>query len=240
MFINHPAFVDPENNNLKLWRYIQKDKLYNLLDSSCLYFCRADYFQKDDTFEGTWPRLEYEHQIKRDDGKETARRLYEMTSKDTFINCWHLSEDENLAMWKLYGKGEKGVAIQTDITNFKKAFESSDRNIFAGKVDYINYETDTFYKESAHNYYVMNAFSLFIHKRKIFSYEKEYRAICTDSNGSQYNGISIKVNLNNLIHQIYLSPFSVEKDYIDIQSRINELPVKIPISFSSFKAQPYY
>ena len=32
------------------------------MGSSCLYFCRADYFQEDDSFEGTYPHLEYEHQ----------------------------------------------------------------------------------------------------------------------------------------------------------------------------------
>ena len=63
MFIEHPAFVDPENNNLKLWRYIERDKLIKLLESECLYFCRADYFQNEDPFEGSFPRLEYEHLI---------------------------------------------------------------------------------------------------------------------------------------------------------------------------------
>jgi len=240
MFFKHPAFVDPENSDLKLWRYIQRDKLFHLLESSSLYFCRADYFQEDDVFEGSYPRLEYEYQCKRDDGKETSRRLYEIASKDTFINCWHLSEYESLAMWKLYAKDEKGIAIQTNLINFKDSFEKSDRHIYAGKVDYIDYETDTFYKESSHNYFAMNAFSLFIHKRKIYSYENEYRAICTDSKGSQINGIHILVNLNKLIHQIYLSPFAAEKEYLEIESKLNELRIKIPISFSSFKAQPYF
>lgn len=240
MFFKHPAFVDPGNNNLKLWRYIERDKLFHLLESSDLYFCRADYFQNEDNFEGSYPRIEYEHQLKNDDGKVTSRRLYEIVSKDTFINCWHLSEYENLAMWKLYSKDEKGIAIQTDITSFKDSFENSDRNIFAGKVDYIDYETDTFYKESSHNYFSMNGFSLFIHKRKIYSYENEYRAICTDLKGSQHKGINIKVDLNKMIHKIYLSPYATEKDYSEIEVKLKELDIKIPISFSSFKTQPYY
>jgi hypothetical protein len=240
MFFKHPAFVDPNNSNLKLWRYLQRDKLFDLLESSNLYFCRADHFQKEDIFEGSYPRLEYEYQCKRDGGKETSRRFYEILSKDTFINCWHLSEYESLAMWKLYAKDKKGIAIQTNLAEFKDAFENCDRTIFAGKVDYIDYETDTFYKESGHKYYAMNGFSLFIHKRKIYSYENEYRAICTDSNGPQSKGVHIKVNLYKLIHKIYLSPFATENEYAEIENKLNELEIKIPISFSSFKAQPYY
>jgi Protein of unknown function (DUF2971) len=240
MFFKHPAFVDPNNSDLRLWRYLQRDKLFYLLESSNLYFCRADYFQKEDIFEGSYPRLEYEYQCKRDDGKETSRRLYEILSKDTFINCWHLSEYESLAMWKLYAKDKKGIAIQTNLADFKDAFENCDRTILAGKVDYIDYETDAFYKESGHKYYAMNGFSLFIHKRKIYSYENEYRAICTDSNGSQLKGVQIKVNLYKLIHKIYLSPFATENEYEEIENKLNELEIKIPISFSSFKAQPYF
>ncbi len=240
MFFKHPAFVDPKDNKLKLWRYIQRDKLFLLLKSSNLYFCRADYFQKEDIFEGTYPKLEYEYQCRRDDGKETSRRLYEIASKDTFISCWHLSEYESLAMWKLYAKDEKGIAIQTNLADFKDSFENSDRSIFAGKVDYIDYETDTFYKESGHNYFAMNLFSLFIHKRKIYSYENEYRAICKDPKGSEMNGVFIKVNLYKLIHQIYLSPYAMENEYMEIKNEINELGIKIPIIFSSFKKKTYY
>ena len=58
-----------------------------------------------------------------------------------------MSEYESLAMWKLYAKDKKGIAIQTNLAEFKDAFENCDRTIFAGKVDYIDYETDTFYKD---------------------------------------------------------------------------------------------
>ena len=211
-----------------------------LLESSNLYFCRADYFQKEDIFEGSYPRLEYEYQCKRSDGKETSRNFYKILSQGTFINCWHLSEHESLAMWKLYAKDEKGIAIQTNLADFKDAFENSERDIFAGKVDYIDYETDTFYKASGHKYYAMNGFSLFIHKRNIYSYENEYRAICSNNISSQSEGVHIKVNLNKLIHKIYLSPFATENEFTEIEKKLNQLELKIPISFSNFKAQPYY
>ena len=240
MFIDHPAFINPQNEGYKLWRYLESDKLFHLLESSCIYFCRADYFQKEDQFEGSYPRREYEFQVKHDNSNEPSRRLYEINSKDTFINCWHFNENEDLAMWKLYGKDEKGIAIQTNISNFKNAFNNCSEEIFGGQIDYIDYETEPFYNESSHNYFRMNAFTLFIHKRKIYKYEKEYRAIYHNSNGSQYSGFNIKVDLNKLISKIYLSPFSSESEYLKVANKLKELNISIPICYSSFKAQPYY
>jgi len=52
--------------------------------------------------------------------------------------------------------------------------------------------------------------------------------------------VHINVNLYKLIHKIYLSPFATENEYTEIETKLNELELKIPISFSSFKAQPYY
>lgn len=240
MFFNHDAFVDPENNKLNLWRYFELDKLFKLLETECLFFCRADYFHKDDSFEGSFPRREYELQIGGRAGKTSANMLYNIMSKDTFISCWHLSEDEDMAMWKLYSKDKKGVAIKTDIQNFKDSFVNRDRKIFAGKIDYIDYENELFYEESEYNYTAMNGLTLYMHKRKMFSYEKEYRAICRDSNGSNHEGINIKVDLSKLIQEIYLSPFSSETEFDELNLRLKELNHNIILQKSSFNAKPYY
>lgn len=239
MYTPHPAFVDPENDKLCLWRYMDFEKFILLLSSSSLYFSRADYFQIEDPFEGSFPKKEYEHQIKQT--SETAsRNMYKIGSTNSFVNCWHLSEYESLAMWKLYSKDEKGIAIKTNLQNFKDSFHKCERNIFAGKIDYIDYETECFYGSSSHNYTSMNLFSLFIHKRKIYSYEKEFRAICSDSNGNNLKGLSIEVDLNNLIQEIYLSPYSDENQLSNVQNKIKELNLNYEVKFSSFKSKPYY
>jgi len=106
MFIEHPAFVDSANSNLKLWRYIELDKLISLLETSELFFCRADYFRLEDPFEGTFPKVEYEYLVAQQD-QDFPRNLFNLTSRETFLNCWHLNENENLAMWKLYAREKK-------------------------------------------------------------------------------------------------------------------------------------
>lgn len=239
MFFKHSAFVDPENDTLKLWRYIELEKFILLIESSELYFCRADYFHKEDPFEGTFPRIEYENQLKQY-GAEFIRNIFKISSKDTFLNCWHLNEEENLAMWKLYSKNNKGVAIQTDIQSFKDAFENSDRDIFAGEVQYIDYEKDYFYGRSGYNYQWMNTFSAYIHKRIIYDYEKEYRAICTDPKRKEKNGINIKVILNKLIKKVYLAPNTATDHFNIIKDTINNYSSNIEVCYSSYDAKPYY
>ena len=49
----HPTCVQPENETVKVWRYMDFTKLISLIDSQCLFFTRADKF--DDPFEGSWP-----------------------------------------------------------------------------------------------------------------------------------------------------------------------------------------
>lgn len=239
MFFKHQAFEDPKNDSLKLWRYIELEKFISLMETSELYFCRADYFRNDDPFEGTFPKVEYDNIVKHQ-GKDVARNLFEITSKDTFINCWHLSDFENLAMWRLYSRNDKGIALQTDIQSFKESFENSDKEIFAGKVQYIDYEKDYFYGRSEYDHKSGNGFTAYIHKRIIYDYEKEYRAICTDPNdGINKKGIKIKVILNKLIHNIYLAPNSIDANYKLVTDIVKNICNDINVMRSSFNSTPY-
>ena len=36
------------------------------------------------------------------------------------INCWHESDHESAAMWKLYAKDDNGIAIKTDFDSLAK------------------------------------------------------------------------------------------------------------------------
>ncbi len=239
MFFKHPAFEDPENDSMKLWRYIELEKFISLMETSELYFSRADYFRIDDPFEGTFPKVEYNYMVKHQ-GKEIVRNLFDITSKDSFINCWHLNDYENIAMWKLYSINNKGIALQTDIQNFKDSFENSDRTIFAGKVQYIDYEKDYFYGQSGYDYKFANSFTAYIHKRIIYDYEKEYRAICTDpKDGKNKNGIKIKVTLDKLIRTIYLAPNTLDDNYNLVTNIVNNISKDINVIRSSFNSIPY-
>jgi hypothetical protein len=51
----HPIFRQPDDENTKVWRYMDFTKLVSLVDSRRLFFSRAD--RLGDPFEGSWPRI---------------------------------------------------------------------------------------------------------------------------------------------------------------------------------------
>lgn len=52
MYKLHELFIEPQDQNAKIWRYIDFTKFVSLIDSQELFFARADKF--DDPFEGSF------------------------------------------------------------------------------------------------------------------------------------------------------------------------------------------
>ncbi len=58
-----------------------------------------------------------------------------------FISCWHASEDENMAMWKIYGQ-EDSVRVKTTVKILKGLLSSDLYTLVVKKIDY-KYKGDT-------------------------------------------------------------------------------------------------
>lgn len=219
MFTLHPEFIQPANEDIKIWRHLDFTKLLSLIDSRQLYFSRADKF--DDPFEGSWPRLNVEARkyIPESISDEVGRNKYEAavnTLPEIFknwrrciaINCWHANEHESVAMWKLYLKSNEGIAIQSTYKKFKNCILDAE-NVYIGKVKYIDYEIDVINAN--------NILSPFNHKRKSFEHEKEIRGLIirwpkeepfSFTKDTIDDGLTISVNLEMLIEKIYISPYA--------------------------------
>lgn len=223
MYTEHPEFKPPENEEIKVWRYMDFTKFVSLIDTQCLYFARADKF--DDPFEGSLPRknvhartmLLASPDMPQDmsSGKINALLDFENQlsginrhmKKFVAINCWHANEHESAAMWKLYLKSNDGIAIQS---TYKRLRDSiiDDRRVYLGKVKYIDYENEVI--RSNHG------FAPYVHKRKSFEHEHEIRAVVTipwtttDTKITEQepvdHGIQIRIDIESLIEKIYIAP----------------------------------
>ncbi|NLE62949.1 MAG: hypothetical protein GX612_03820, partial [Bacteroidales bacterium] len=91
--------------NFELWRYMDLEKFESLLKNSSLFFCRADRFA--DPFEGSIPKREVKENI------SGLSNQHILMKKQKIINCWHINNNENDSMWKLYLKSNEGIAIRT-------------------------------------------------------------------------------------------------------------------------------
>ncbi len=204
---------------ITVWRYMDFTKFVGLLSTRALFFCRADKFA--DPFEGSVPRAylrrkTYEKRSCSSEDAEAAEWFAKYGSefrKYTFINCWHMSEHESAALWKLYITSGEGVAIRSTLEHTRAAISGTrrGRDIHSASVMYIDYGKDT--------PPVMNRLSAFICKRKSFEHEKELRHIWLANietrDGERRpppaeNGVRIKADLDLMIRSIYVSPTSSE------------------------------
>jgi hypothetical protein len=206
---DHDAFFPPPGN-CTIWRYIDFTKFVSLLETQKLFFARADQFE--DPYEGTWSSAGV--RLLRDpaqNGDLPAQAVEQLITypkylqKTMFISCWHASEHESAAMWKLYLQSIEGVAIRTDYDTLAEALMETPLSAGISMVQYIDYENTPIP--------FRNLFFPFIHKRLSFSHENELRAIIWRDDhinkpqipaGSA--SVSVAVSPQQLIKAIHVSP----------------------------------
>jgi len=110
-------------------------------------------------------------------------------------------------MWKLYASTDEAVAIQS---TYNRLHECLTDKSYVGVVNYIDYEH--------HLIPFNNAFWPYVHKRLSFEHERELRIVEVDFpeakesdtlNWGDINtptGKLIKINLNDLLEAVYVSP----------------------------------
>ncbi len=227
---------------LKIWRYLTPSKFLALLDDRSLFFPNTELFE--DPFEGAYPdanRALQDHIFANypvtEDQQKAARDFYKWNKHLTFVSCWHLSEHESDALWKIYGKTEKAVLIQSTYLRLKSCLPNY---VHIHPVTYIDYKVDRI--PNGHSMYP------FFFKRREFKYENELRAATGDLPISDHvrrvrisdNGWSFPINVNKLIESVYVAPECPEETYICIKNASLQRGLVAPVLPSSLDAQPRF
>ncbi len=185
-----------------IWRYFDFPKLVHLLESHSLFFSRLDLL--GDPFEGSVTAADLadltQHWLNMSEDSGTPAGLYELEHRQRFsdprhglfISCWHMSEFESVAMWRLYAGEMKGIALKSTVGKLRKQLPPEGR---IRRVKYIDYGVD----KTQH-------LSPVYCKRKAFEYEREVRAAIARSSHPAPTGVPIKVDLNVLIDEIRIAP----------------------------------
>lgn len=221
-------------------------KLLSLLKTNSLFFCRADNFE--DKLEGSLPIEEYKKRKKiLSEYDEKVGKHLKKDRELVFVNCWHYNTTESLAMWKQYLSSKEGVAVVTTIDKFKSSFDVYDKDVYTGKVKYIDYDNGVF--DDPHGRW--NIFFNYFHKRDFYSHENEYRAMIDASlflnkneqeefKKSHPYGMSVPVNIDALIEKVIVSPESGSW-FLDLVTEIvRELFPEIIIEPSKITPIPYF
>lgn len=218
MYKEHPTFVQPENEEAQVWRYMDFTKFVALLESRALFFSRVD--KLGDPFEGSWPIPNIlARELVPEDVPEEGRSKYleamgslgkalKEWPKLNAVNCWHMNSHESAAMWKLYLKSDEGVAVQSKYCKLRDSIIDHE-TVHLGIVNYIDYQTQGVDPRFF--------FSSIVHKRKSFEHEQEIRAVVTKwpvavNNIADFtketigHGVEISVDLAILIERVFVAP----------------------------------
>jgi hypothetical protein len=190
----------------------------SLLEDRALYFARAD--RMSDPWEGALSHVDpaTEEELYAATGVtagQVARRVRPMV----YMNCWHASEHESAAMWGLYQRDGRGVALCTTWGNLTSSLRTT-WPIRGGAVRYVNYLKVVIPSTSI--------FPAYMHKRESFSHEKEARLLLwsiEDGGPTEFEtiqdkdegtvmvplgavpvGYAVPVDLNVLAPSIYVAP----------------------------------
>ncbi len=240
---DHEAFFPPENNH-SIWRYLDFTKFVSLLETSQLYFPRADQFE--DPYEGTWSKrgIEVLRDPRLNNGLPTQAveqfiNAIEIQRKQMFINCWYANEHESAAMWKLYLQTNEGVAIRSDSDTLTTILDKSKLNIGLSMVQYIDYDKTIIP--------FRNLFFPFVHKRLSFAHENELRAIIWSVDSAnkpemvgETVGLSIDINIQELIKSVYVAPTAPKWFGPLVQSITKRYGLGSPVICSSLYDRPAY
>lgn len=221
----HYCFKEPSRGDAKIWRYLSLPKFLDLIQSRQLYFARADSLREMDRQEGVYhtdfsknllAKLSAgEMSLPEDFGiaKEAYLKLQQQVNdynenfeiRNVFVNCWHISDFENFAMWKIYSE-QYGVGIQTTFQTLYESFGDDKWNFFnekcrvyLGQVIYIDKQS-TAIPEG-------NMFWPYMHKRVEFEFERELRCVVSHM-GYEDRGVRVNVDVTRLTHAIHVSPFA--------------------------------
>jgi hypothetical protein len=215
-----------ETSDVTIWRYIDLARFVSLLAEEALYFAcptelRDPYegYLPRSHFEALSGGL---HELKDDmlrlrRGIATQhpdadlRRLddgiarmpgklrdvsWEATRKFG-VSCWHKSEHESEALWRLYSGSGGGVCIESTAERLTESLGKLE-GLTIDSVSYVDFDRDPI--EKGHGHYV-----LFM-KRKSFEHEKELRAAILLKEPGQ--GQLVHCDLEKLISRIHISPFA--------------------------------
>lgn len=139
--------------------------------------------------------------------EQEIRKKAEVVKSNFFVSCWHRNEEESMAMWKLYGRVNTSVCIETTIENLTNCCseyckKQQSHNMYLAEVQYVLPADESQgrkpkflwdYWESVNinpsdcrfNCMSIKVLQGLAFKHMAYLYEKEIRLICDTLTGSK-------------------------------------------------------
>lgn len=226
-----------EATEIALWRYMSLPKFIHLISTGGLYFSLPTQFE--DPFETHLPRKVYNSIAKSitsctntsDTDKQYLIASYRNTYMSQLISCWHASEFESEAMWKLYSQDKQSIAIKTTSHKLIKSLYDIPTHARAGLVKYIDFDNPP----------TLNQIDQVFLKRNSYAHEREFRVTFTQQSlFPKDHGELYKCDISTLILEIIISPWTDSVFEHATRSAIEKFLENVSVSKSKLLDTPDY
>jgi hypothetical protein len=234
-----PVLDDDLDEKEVLWRYVDTAKFLDFLLNQRLFFPRGDTFP--DKFEGafTAPLKQKISDSFATEGIDSTYEEFKLRLRQrVFLNCWHASVDDSMAMWSIYGRSANSVAITTTVGRLRDCLAAANiRHLVAIKrVRYIKHWRNPKIEIRPYS-------NVFAYKVKAYDFEKEVRVII-DRFSAEYDspmletGMYIPIASKKLIRSIVVAP-EAPTWYLDIvQGVVDKYGSPAPVKKSKLAFPP--
>ena len=239
-FTDLPTVQNPET---RIWRYLTPEKFSKLLESRALFLPSTWLFE--DPNEGSYPDA---NRIARDklwadlkvseQQRETIEWNTQLTRLLTFVSCWQMGDYESAALWKIYGRTEKAVVVESSFGRLRACLPDF---VHIHPVSYIDYTRDRI--PDVHSLYP------FFFKKIEYQSEQELRVVTGDLPMSDpwrlkvnisCEGWSFPINPDELVKTVYVAPGCPEASYERIKSESIQMGLKAPVLRSAMDRKPRF
>lgn len=217
-------------------RYMDLPKYLDLLRSKTLYLRRADGFS--DRFEGALTplfRKSLNESHAKGENEHDADYFYRRSRTGSFVSCWSLGADDNMALWQLYGGVSNSVAIMSTLDKIIDMALGWQTTVLIDKVQYI----DHFKSPNM----IIGRYTDFLkYKHEAYKYEEEVRIIVPkQDDGWERNPMGLRMSVSDiksLIQSVIVAPESGTWFYELVKDISRKYNISVPIIRSKLTTLP--
>jgi len=257
--------MSPAIDGAVIWRYMGFPKFVWLLATKSLWFAKAAELG-DDPYEGFCAEAQYRDypSVDTDRGRQSLTSPREMSHEEFFsrmgrysaqvcmnardyiyVNSWCLAP-ESMAMWRIYGSLEDGVAIKSSSGQYQRAarFEFPSQ-YHLGPVKYHEdlescreVRRDFSERVQLGSELWKEILQLAFHKRACYDHEREWRAAVYKDAAPNARGIQVDFDLDLLVSAVYVSPRAASFFLRTVEATMDKFGLRKPVERSALLALP--
>jgi len=220
-----------------VWRYMDLARFVSLLSTRALYLTSSDSMA--DKWEGVYgPVNRRNRKMSVLPWSSSFDKIEADRRTQMFLSCWHVSPRESAAMWEIYQRDGRGVAVESTWGQLARSIAISEKGVVGALVEYMDYDELAVPED--------NLFLPFARKRLSYEHEREARLIYwSAAAGNQHlgpwgkaNGTLVESDLDVLVTKILVAPDSPDWIVAVVKSLVAQYGHSFEVTRSSLYDGP--